>query len=100
VLDKGDPNLYVPVPVRLTFCGLPPPSSVMRINAVLFPIALGWKVALIVQLALAAMLVPQLLVCEKSPEFVPITSMPLKFSCVLPTFVRVTLSCALVVLII
>ena len=55
------------------------------------PVAVGLNLTVIAQLALAAMLVPQLFVCEKSLAFVPVIVMPVKFSCVLPMFVSVTL---------
>ena len=55
------------------------------------PVAVGLNVTVIVQLALAAMLGPQVLVSEKSPGFVPVMLMPKKYICVLPVFVSVTL---------
>src|SRR5256712_666884 len=57
----------VPVPVRLTMCGLPAALSVMVIAPVRVPVAVGVKVTLMVQLAPAATEVPQVLVCAKSP---------------------------------
>jgi len=57
---------YVPVPVRLTFCGLPPPSSLIETAAVRFPVAEGVKVTATKQLAPPATLVPQVLVWAKS----------------------------------
>jgi hypothetical protein len=57
----------VPVPVRLTVCGLPAALSV--IDNVPFRVALsvGLKVTLMVQLASAARLEPQVFVWLKSP---------------------------------
>jgi hypothetical protein len=52
----------VPVPVRLTVCGLPVALSVRVTAALRDPLAVGLKVTLIVQLAPAATLDPQLLV--------------------------------------
>jgi len=52
----------VPVPERLTVCGLPLELSVMLTEAVRLPLAEGVKVTLIVQLALAATELPQVLV--------------------------------------
>ena len=52
----------VPVPVKLTVCGLPAALSAMLTVAVRFPGAVGVNVTLIVQLALAATEVPQVLV--------------------------------------
>ena len=52
----------VPVPERLAVCGLPLALSVTVRAAVRVPVAAGEKVTLIVQLAPAAKLEPQLLV--------------------------------------
>ena len=56
-----------PVPVKLTVCGLPLALSVMVRVPVRVPAAVGVKVTLMVQVALTARLVPQLLAWEKSP---------------------------------
>src|ERR1700675_1695881 len=56
-----------PVPVSDTACGLPDALSVMLRVPVRVPVAVGVKVTLTVQLALTARLVPQLLLCAKSP---------------------------------
>ena len=52
----------VPVPERLTVCGLPLALSVMITEAVRLPLAAGLKVTLIVQLAPAATELPHVLV--------------------------------------
>jgi hypothetical protein len=85
--------------VSETFCGLFPASSVMVMEAVLVPVAVGLNVTLIVQFAPAARLAPQVFVCEKSPLFVPLMAMPepLKVSVAFPVFVNVTFCEALVV---
>ena len=44
--------------------------------AVRVPVAVGLNVTVIVQLATAATLAPQLLDCMKSPGLVPISEMP------------------------
>jgi hypothetical protein len=54
--------LPVPVPERLTICGLPLALSVMVTAPLRVPVAVGVKVTLIVQLFPAATLVPQLFV--------------------------------------
>ena len=54
--------VLVPVPERLTVWGLPLALSAMLSAAVRAPLADGVKVTLIVQLAPAATLVPQLFV--------------------------------------
>jgi hypothetical protein len=51
-----------PVPVRLTVCGLPLALSVMVRVPLRTPVAVGVKVTLIVQLAPAPTLAPQVLV--------------------------------------
>jgi hypothetical protein len=86
----GAARHYVPVPTRLTLCGLTPPSSPMVTHAFRNPVAAGEKVTVIVQLALAAMLVPQVFVSEKSHWLIPVTLIPIKFNCVLPVLVSVT----------
>jgi len=50
---------YVPVPDSGTCCGLPPPLSLIETAALLAPVADGWKVTLIVQLAPAPSVPPQ-----------------------------------------
>ena len=56
-----------PVPVRLTFCGLPAAVSYTYSVPLRVPVVVGVKITLIVQEELAARLLPQLLVWEKSP---------------------------------
>jgi hypothetical protein len=63
-----------PVPERLTVCGLPLALSVMLSEAVRLPLAEGVNLTLIVQLAPAATLAPQLLLCAKSLGFVPMSA--------------------------
>jgi hypothetical protein len=64
-----------PVPVRLTLWGLPLALSARVMAAVRVPLAAGVKVTLIVQLAPAATLAPQLLVWAKSLALVPVSAM-------------------------
>ena len=63
----------MPVPAKVTSCGLPPPVSEIDTFAVREPNTIGLKVTVIEQLAPAATLVPQVLVWEKSLAFVPVT---------------------------
>ena len=77
----------VPVPVRLTVCVAGLALSVMVKEPFLEPLAVGVKVTLKVQLALAARLEPQVLVWEKSP----LTVMLVMLRTALPVFLRVTL---------
>jgi hypothetical protein len=62
----------VAVPLKLTDCGLPGALSAMLTEAVSAPVAVGLKVTLMVQLALAATLLPQVFAeIRKSPGFAP-----------------------------
>jgi hypothetical protein len=84
-----------PVPVRLTVCvvpATPPLLSVMVRVAVSEPPAVGVKVTLIVQLAPAATLLPQLLVWAKFPLLVMLATARAMF----PVLDSVT-ACALLV---
>jgi hypothetical protein len=80
----------VPVPVRVTICGLPTALSVMVIAALRFPVAAGVKLTLIVQLAPAATELPQVVVSGKSPGSAPVTAMLAMLKVRLPLLVRVT----------
>ncbi len=55
------------MPVKLIVCGLPGASSVTVTAPLLVPVAAGVNVTLIVQLAPAATLLPQVLLSAKSP---------------------------------
>ena len=89
----------MPVPERLTVCGLPAALSVMVIVPVRLPVALGVKFTVIVQLDPAATLDPHALVCVKSPAFAPVTVILVMVRAALPVLPRVTDWAALVVLI-
>jgi len=77
----------VPVPVRLMVWVAGLALSVMVTAPVLVPAAVGLKVTLRVQVALAATLEPQVLVREKSP----LTVILLMLRVALPVLLRVTL---------
>jgi hypothetical protein len=62
----------------------------MLTEAVRLPLAEGVNVTLIVQFPPAATELPQLLVCEKSPAFVPVIATLVMLNTVLPPLVRVT----------
>jgi len=79
----------VPVPLRLTLCGLPDALSVRVTEAVKAPAAAGLKVTLIVQLAPEATLDPQVLVSAKSLALVPETAMLLTLKAPFPELVSV-----------
>jgi len=69
-LDEASGTLKaksLPVPLSATVCGLPAALSVTVTLPVLVPVAVGSKVTLMVQLAPAVTLEPQVLVWEKSP---------------------------------
>jgi hypothetical protein len=87
-----------PVPDSVTDCGLPVALSAMETDALRAPLAVGLKVTLIVQLAEAATLDPQVLVCEKSPAFVPPMVTPLIVNAAAPVFDSVITCAALDVL--
>src|SRR5437879_4381188 len=74
-----------PIPVRVITGTLPRASLVMATPPVLKPAAVGVKVALIVQLAPTARLVPQLFVCAKSP----LAAMLAMFNTAVPLLVSV-----------
>jgi hypothetical protein len=64
-----------PVPVRVTVCGDPDALSVMVTEAFRLPAAVGVNVTEMLQFPPAATLAPHVLVCTKSPAFVPVTAM-------------------------
>ncbi len=66
----------IPVPLSPTDCELPTAASAMPSDALSGPACVGVNVTLIVQLAPAARLEPQVFVCGKSAAFVPVTDMP------------------------
>jgi hypothetical protein len=80
---------FAPVPVSVTLCGLTEESYKRVTEAVRDPIAVGWKITLIAQLAPAATMDPQLLVCAKSLGFVPASAMLEMLKSALPALVRV-----------
>jgi hypothetical protein len=80
----------VPVPVRAAVWGLPVALSVTVRVPVLAPVAVGLNVTLMAQLAPAARLVPQLLVCEKSALLVPVNVMLVRVNAAVPLLVSVT----------
>ena len=94
---EKSPVLLEPAPVRLTDCGLPEALSVMLKVPVRIPEAVGVNVTLMVQLAPATTELPQVLVCAKSPLFVPVTTMLVRLSEALPVFESVTVCAVLVV---
>jgi hypothetical protein len=87
----------VPVPVRLTVCGLPAALSEMFTVAVRLPAAAGVNVTLIVQFSSAASELPHVEVSGKSAALAPVTAMLVKFKVPLPLFVRVTVWAAALV---
>ena len=87
----------VPVPCRLTVCVAGLALSVMVKAPLREPLAVGVKVTLRVQLALAATLEPQLLVSAKSPLFVPAMATLVMLSVALPVLVSVMGAAELVV---
>src|SRR6266851_1832291 len=88
--------VMMPVPTSGTVCGLPAALSVMLIEAVRVPVAVGAKVTLIVQVAPAATEAPQVFVCAKSPLFVPVMAMLEIINAAVPVLDRLTICTALV----
>jgi hypothetical protein len=86
----------LPVPERLTDCGLPVALSATETNAERGPAAVGLKVTLIVQVELAASELPQLLERVKSLELVPDKEMLMILSVAFPEFVTETVWAELV----
>ena len=84
---SGDTLMVVPVPLKLTVCGLVGALSVIVIVPVGVPAPVGVKVTEIVQLALALRLEPQLLVWTKTLLAIEILVM---LSVAFPLLVRVT----------
>jgi hypothetical protein len=80
----------LPVPVRLTVCGLPAALSEMVTVAVRLPAAAGVNVTLIVQFSSAGSELPQVEVSANSAALAPVTAMLVKSKVPLPLFVRVT----------
>jgi hypothetical protein len=87
----------VPVPVKLTVCGLPAALSKMLTVAVRVPAAVGVNVMLIVQLPPAATELPQVVVSGKSPGLSPVTIKLVMPKRVLPLFVKLTVCAGLLV---
>lgn len=83
----------LPVPVRLTVCGLFRALSVKVSVPVAAPTAVGEKVTPATQLAPAAMLAPQVLLAIAKPALAPTFVMP---NATLARFVSVTVFAALV----
>ena len=83
--------------MRLVVCGLVGSESTTERVAVRVPVAVGLKVTLIVQLVPTANVVPQVVVCPKSPGFVPVNDVVTPVSVAVPTFRNVTVCAALVV---
>ena len=84
----------MPVPLKLTVCGLPAASSVMTTVPVRKPVTAGVKVTLIVQLAAAGKLAGQLFVWANST----LGTMLVIVSAAVPELVRMTDAAAEVVL--
>jgi hypothetical protein len=67
--------MVVPVPVRLTVCGLPGALSVTVTAADRAPVAVGEKTTTMLQAAPAASELPHVLVCVKSWTLTPVMAM-------------------------
>jgi hypothetical protein len=87
----------VAVPVRDTVCGFPGALSLIETDAVFDPAELGRNVTLIVQLAPAARLAAQVVVCRKSELLTPVKVTPPIVMRRLPLLVSVMVRVALLV---
>jgi len=87
----------VPVPVSVAVCGEPAALSATLIVAVNVVAEAGVNVTEMVQFALAASVVPQLLVWEKSLGFAPAIEMPVIVNAAFPGFDSVIVCAAVVV---
>ena len=86
-----DREKSIPVPERLTFCGLPAALSTMDSVPVRVPLADGLNVTSSEQFAPAARLAPQVFDCEKSPLSAPVIRMLEMLNVAVPLLVRVKL---------
>ena len=86
----------MPVPERLTVCGLPLALSVMLTEAVRLPLAAGLNVTLIVQLLPAATELPHVLVWAKSLALLPVRARLVILKVALPVLLRVAICAVLV----
>jgi hypothetical protein len=89
--ERAAPGIVSPVPVRLTLCGLPAALSVTVTSAYRDPLAVGEKVAVMVQELPAASELPQLLVSLKSWMLTPVIPMLEMVMVALPVLLSVML---------
>lgn len=88
--------VVVPVPVSVAVCGLPAKLSATLKVALTAPVAVGEKVTLIVQLAPAASVAGQALVCANNDAFAPVMLTAMLFTAPVLVFFSVTVCAALV----
>jgi hypothetical protein len=86
MVDEGP----IPIPLKLTDWGLPPPSSLINSDAVLVPAAEGANPTVITQLLPAARVLPQVLLLEKSAAPGPSKTICQMFIGLLPKLLSVT----------
>src|SRR5213593_2962406 len=79
----------VPVPVRVTLCGLPTALSVIATLALRLPVAVGLNATVIVHVAFAARVAGQSFACVKSPGFAPVRPTLVMVSEAVPVFLSV-----------
>ncbi len=80
----GESFAVVPIPLRLTFCGLPEALSLMFSAAVRVPDARGLNVTLMVQLASTANELPHVWFCAKSLALFPVIAMSVMLKVLVP----------------
>jgi hypothetical protein len=96
VAEKFRPGA-VPVPLRVTDCGLPAALSVIVTLAARLPLAAGAKVTLMVQFEPPARELPHVFVWTKSPLLVPVIAMLVIVIATVPVLLNVIVCAALVV---
>ena len=82
------------MPETGTVCGLPPPLSATEIEALRLPVAVGVNVTEMEQLAPGPREVPQVVLLEKSVEFVPVTVIDVTESVFFALLFFIVIDCA------
>lgn len=80
---------YVPVPDNARVCGLPPPVSLTVTCAERAPCVVGLNLTVIVQLLIAARVLPQAFDSKKSWGSVPLIAIEVRLTALLPTLLSV-----------
>jgi len=95
-LAAAPDDVGLPVPLRATVCGLPPPVSAIDSEALRAPCVPGVNVTVNVQLAPASTLFPQVVLSLKSVVLLPVNVTELMLTAFVPTLVKETVCGGLV----